>query len=80
MKFLTRWGDKALARFVREAQIMGQLHHPNVLGIVEANHQDGHPYLVMEYLEGGSLKDRLHGKPAASPGAPAVGSTARSRR
>ena len=46
-------------RFQREAAMMAQLHHPHIVHVHDSGHQDGVYYLVMEYLPGGSLRDRL---------------------
>jgi serine/threonine-protein kinase len=52
--------EEALRRFFREAAIMGGLHHPNVVQIVDFNHdRHGRPYFVMEYLEGETLEAHL---------------------
>jgi serine/threonine-protein kinase len=45
-----------IARFKREAQAAGRLSHPNVVQIYDYGEQGGLAYLVMEYIEGGSLK------------------------
>lgn len=50
---------EALHRFVREAKATGQLHHPNVVTVIDAGMHDGRPYLVMELLSGESLEARL---------------------
>ncbi len=50
---------ETLARFVREAKLQARLSHPSLLGLFDAGVQAGHPYLVVEYVEGGSLRDRL---------------------
>jgi eukaryotic-like serine/threonine-protein kinase len=48
-----------LARFQREAKVLASLNHPNVGGIHGLEQADGHQYLVLEYIEGETLADRL---------------------
>lgn len=48
-----------LRRFGREARVLAQLDHPNILPVYDFGEQDGHAYLVMPYMAGGSLKDLL---------------------
>ena len=51
-----------LARFRREADIVARLEHVNIVPIYAYGEQDGLAYLVMPYLEGGSLYDVLEGR------------------
>jgi serine/threonine protein kinase/Tol biopolymer transport system component len=46
-------------RFDREAKTISQLSHPHICALYDVGHQDGTDYLVMEYLEGETLSDRL---------------------
>ena len=55
--------NKALDRFIREARAASQLNHPSICIIHDIEDVDGHPFIVMEKLEGMSLKDRLKGGP-----------------
>ena len=50
-----------LARFEREAKALAQLTHPNIVHINDFGEHDGLPYLVMDYLPGGTLKEKLDG-------------------
>ncbi|MCK4373320.1 MAG: serine/threonine protein kinase, partial [candidate division Zixibacteria bacterium] len=47
------------ARFEREAKTISSLNHPNICTLHDVGHQDGVDYLVMEFLEGETLEDRL---------------------
>ena len=50
-------------RFHREAQLVASLDHPNVLPVYDYGDEEGVPYLVMPYLDGGTLRDRMVGSP-----------------
>ena len=46
-------------RFDREARVISSLNHPNICTLYDVGHQNGTDFLVMEYLEGETLADRL---------------------
>jgi hypothetical protein len=64
-------GDAARSRFEREARVLAQLRHPNIVPIHSAGLADGHPYFVMDYVPQGSLAaqaSRITGQVAAVTG------------
>ncbi len=52
-----------LARFQREAKVLASLNHPNIGAIYGLEEADGHRYLVLEYIEGETLAERLRRGP-----------------
>jgi len=57
---------EAKHRFDREARAISSLNHPNICTLYDVGHQDGTDYLVMEFLEGETLADRLMKSPLAA--------------
>lgn len=55
-----------LRRFTREARVLAQLDHPNILPVYDYGEQNGLAYLVMPRMPGGSLRDRLRTTPSVS--------------
>lgn len=78
IKMLAAGGHAAgpeLARFMREAQAIAVLRHTNIIQVFDVGDVDGRPYFTMEYLEGGSLAQKLAGVPQPAREAAAMVAT-----
>ena len=51
--------DDFVARFKREAQAAGKLSHPNIVSMYDVGFDQGYHYIVMEYIEGETLKEYI---------------------
>jgi len=61
IKQLTAMSEDALTRFHREARTTGQLRHENIVTVYEVGENPVSPYIVMEFIDGPSLRDAVEG-------------------
>ena len=48
-----------IERFRREARAVAQLQHPHIVGVLDTGEHDGVPFIVLEYVDGETLKERI---------------------
>jgi serine/threonine-protein kinase len=56
-------GPQQLARFRVEAEAVSRLRHPNIVQVLEVGEHDGRPWLALEFVDSGSLAEKLNGTP-----------------
>src|SRR5438270_852340 len=56
-----------MARFRAEAEAVARLQHPNIVQIHDVAEQDGRPYFSLEFVNGGTLAQRVNGTPQPAP-------------
>jgi serine/threonine protein kinase len=52
-----------MARFRAEAEAVAKLQHPNIVQVYDVGEIDGNPFLALEFVDGGSMEDKLKGQP-----------------
>ncbi|MEK6302968.1 MAG: tetratricopeptide repeat protein [Acidobacteriota bacterium] len=65
IKTISKQGNRTLGaetRFVREARAASSINHPNIVTVYEIGETDQHAYIVMEYVEGQSLRQLINGR------------------
>jgi len=60
-------GEEARQRFIREAETISQLKHPNIITMREFGEEDGRPYMIMDYLDGMDIHGMLKKNGRFSP-------------
>ena len=65
IKFLSSESQELTARFLVEARTTALVHHENIVVIHDVDEYDGSPHMVLEYLEGWSLRELIDGHPFA---------------
>jgi eukaryotic-like serine/threonine-protein kinase len=58
--------DTSLKRFLQEIKVTAKLNHPNLVSVFDGGELDGRPYLVMEFIQGDSLRQYINSKSGAN--------------
>jgi serine/threonine-protein kinase len=56
-----------LPRFKREAKVLGSIRHTHVVKLLDRGSHEGHPYLVLEFMEGGNVRELMDGRGRLGP-------------
>ncbi|MBA3456552.1 MAG: serine/threonine protein kinase, partial [Deltaproteobacteria bacterium] len=67
IKFLSSESQELTARFLDEARTTAMVHHENIVVIHDVDEYDGSPHMVLEFLEGSTLRDVIQGHAFAPP-------------
>lgn len=59
VKILADTDPQFLIRFEREAELMAEVSHPNIVSVIDRGVAKGQHFIVMEFMDGGSLRDRM---------------------
>ncbi|RME86197.1 MAG: serine/threonine protein kinase, partial [Planctomycetota bacterium] len=51
--------QKIVDRLVREAKVAGMISHPHIVKVLDSGHEDGYYYIVLEYVEGETLREKI---------------------
>ena len=55
--------EEAYSRFIREAQVVAKLNHPNIVSIYDIGKEDGKQFFVLEFVDGMSLRELVETYP-----------------
>ena len=61
-----QYDNSTVERAIREARASSALDHPNICTVYEVDQYEGHPFIVMQFLTGRTLKQEIDGKPLAT--------------